>query len=612
MIGTVQDLDQARRLERGLIAVRWFAVVFGAFQVYQADSLDPKPPEGAAPIGFGLVAVLALGNIVLTLLTRRARRAEDFRAIGLLAFIMDIAVAIGLIWDFSYDPENAVFVIGYILPLAGAIRYQLAGALAAIGVVAVSETFREWYLAASFEDYGFQIAAVSFRVGIGVIIALVAGIMARSLQREAKKARNRATLAEEAARRATAARRELAAFHAAILAGVAAEDLSTGLGKMAEAIGPDLGFESLSILLLEDGLLVPRGLFGLPESAAQERTPVGRGVAGRVAESGQPVLVTDVSSLEPSHRPNPAVGAEAAAPLIVGDQMIGVVDVRSSTPAGLSKESLDLLVRLADQIALVVHSAELRARQTETLERLRELDEMKSDFVAITSHELRTPLTAVRGFVRTIMRNFDRLTVPQVRDFLSLIDRQSERLALLVEDLLIVSRIEAGRITVAAEPVDFRPFLEDVARSFGRARDRLRIDVGQEVPEKVLLDPHRLDQVLSNLIQNAMKFSRPRTPVTVSVLSDERWLEIAVTDRGVGIPEEETARIFDRFHQAASALTRQAEGVGLGLYISKRLVEAMGGDIRVASQVGEGSTFMVRLPLLEDGTAAAPEPAPVD
>jgi signal transduction histidine kinase len=583
-----RDFEQARRLERGLIAVRWFGVIFAAVQVSQARTLEPTPPEYTTPFGFVLTALLTLGNIVVAARTRRAARAEQLTVIGMVAFALDIAVALGLVWLYSHDENSVVWVASYILPLEGAIRYRLNGALFTIGLLALSETLRELYLDRTLEDYGFQLSLVSFRIGIAAIIALVAGFMARSLERETEKARDRANLAEEAARRATAARRELDAFQTAILAGVAAEGLQESLRSMTATIGRDLGFECLSILLMDGDHLVAKARYGTPPRDWVDRLPPGSGVAGRVAASCAPLRELLSSG-----------GAAAAAPLTVGEQLIGVLEVSATDPGDVTEDTLDVLTRLADQIALVVHSAELRAHQAETLERLRELDQMKSDFVAITSHELRTPLTAVRGFVRTLIRNFDLLSRSQVEDSLSMIDRQSERLTRLVEDLLVVSRIEAGTITVAPVPVDLRAFLRDVAGAFGLNRDRIRLRLSRDLPEWVVLDPHRVEQVLTNLLQNATKFSPSESTVTLAAAMEDGRIRLAVVDRGIGIASEQLPHIFDRFHQAAPALTREAEGAGLGLYISKRLVEAMHGDIGVASKLGGGSTFTFRLPLRE-------------
>lgn len=231
---------------------------------------------------------------------------------------------------------------------------------------------------------------------------------------------------------------------------------------------------------------------------------------------------------------------------------------------------------------------------------------MKSDFIAITSHELRTPITAIRGFVKTLQRNQDRLSSDQLESFMQVIDRQSARLARLVEDLLFVSRIEAGTVRFEAEAVDLERYLAETGESLG-LEDRSRIQVSVQPPgATVRTDPHRLDQILRNLVENALKFSPPAAPVQIEALARDDWFQISVTDQGIGIPPEDLPRIFDRFHQVGQAMTREQEGAGLGLYITKRLVEAMGGTVSVTSLPEQGSTFRVWLPAdLETGNGQA-------
>ncbi|MDP9242934.1 MAG: HAMP domain-containing histidine kinase, partial [Actinomycetota bacterium] len=228
--------------------------------------------------------------------------------------------------------------------------------------------------------------------------------------------------------------------------------------------------------------------------------------------------------------------------------------------------------------------------------RLHELDEMKSDFVAITSHELRSPLAAVRGFVDTLVHRLDVLSEAEVREFLGIIDQQSERLARLVEDLLVASRIDAGEMTFDVEEVDLAASMAGTVQGLGEARHRVHLEFPSELPPTVLVDGTRFDQILRNLLHNALKFSPAGTPVELGAWIDGSELVFSVTDHGVGVAPEEQARIFERFHQADSVNTRNAEGAGLGLYITRQLVEAMDGEIDVRSTPGEGSTFTVRLP----------------
>jgi signal transduction histidine kinase len=554
-------------------------------------------------LGYTIMGVLALGNLAISLACRRIQTYEGFRRLGLAAFVFDALVIFATAWLYSYDPRGSVWVVIYILPLEGALRYQLAGALAVVAFTWINEIAREAYLAARFDHpqplqfipkWSFQVSNIAFRVGMQAIIAAVAGFMARSLARQRDKATAQAARAEEVARRETAARRELAAFNTAILTGVAAQDLDNSIQLMAEAIGRDLAYESFSILLREDDHLVVKGMYGMP--FYDRPIPIGEGITGRVAATGRPLVVQDVRADPTYIEASPVMRSEMTAPMKFGDELVGVVDVESRSADAFDESSLDVLSRLADQVALVAHSNRLLSQQRETMSRLQELDQMKSDFIAITSHELRTPITAIRGFVKTLLRNRERLTAEQIASFMKIIDRQSERLARLVEDLLFVSRIEAGTIRLQMEEVGFGTFLKDVVDALTpEGRSRVWLDVDREAPP-VVIDPHRTEQIIRNLIENALKFSPPDSQVFLKGEMEDGQVHVSVTDEGVGISAEEIPRIFERFHQAGEVMTREAEGAGLGLYITKRLVEAMDGEITVLSTPGEGTTFDVILP----------------
>jgi signal transduction histidine kinase len=604
--GASRELDRIGRLERGLIRVRWFAVILGFYLVYQSNS-GPAPyaSQNVLLLGYLIISALAIGNLVVWIQVKRMKSLESLQRLGWFAFLMDAVVIFALAWTYSYDPKGFVWVVIYILPLEGALRYQLEGALVTLGLTLLNEVGREIYLAARFPDYPFLIANVAFRVGIQAIIASVAGFMSRSLARQAERARREAHQAEESALREASARRELAAFNTAILTGVAAEDLDTSIKLMAGAIGRDLQYEAFTILLRDGEDLIVKGMYGMP--FYEERIPLGKGVTGTVGLTGRPLIVPDVTSHPNYIVADPEMRSEMAVPMRIGEELIGVLDVESRRPEAFDEASLGVLTRLADQIALVAHSNRLLSQQRETMRRLKELDEMKSDFIAITSHELRTPITAIRGFVNTLQRNQDRLGGDQVASFMQVIDRQSARLARLVEDLLFVSRIEAGTVTFDTQQVNLSGFLEETAESLGPdGRARVRVDVQPE-GGTARTDPHRLDQIMRNLIENALKFSPPETTVHVEAVVRDDWFQLSVTDRGVGIPPEDLPRIFDRFHQVGRVMTREREGAGLGLYITKRLVEAMGGTISVTSVSGQGSTFRIWLPAdMEGGNGFAP------
>jgi signal transduction histidine kinase len=599
-----RELAQVRRLEHGVAGLRWIVVAFGVAQTAFALRDQAVNPDYVLPLEFVLVAILAIGNLVLSAAVERAVRARQLRWVGLVGFVLDIVVITGLIWTSGASPEDPIWVIAYVLPLEGSIRFGLLGALAPVLVNLVSELLRESYLVERFPGHRYMVTAVAFRVGIGLVVAVAAGLMARSLEREAEKARERARVAEDAAEaaglaadREAQARREVAAFHVAILAGVAEDDLDSSIRSMTQAIARDLACEAFAVLLVEaddDGetTIVAKGVHGDPGYVAERRIPSGHGRLAEVALNGRPMLWGDPS--------------EAVVPLRAAGSLIGLLHERTTTSGSIDRERLLLLGRLADQIALVVQAARLRERQEETLQRLRELDEMKSDFVAITSHELRTPLAAIRGFVNTLRRRLDELSDDETREFLEIVDQQTDRLIRLVEDLLVVSRIEAGKITLHPEPVEPASFLERVVTGMGDQASRIESRIHPGLPGAFLADPQRLGQILTNLLQNAVKFSPTDTMVTLDTEASPDGLAFTVSDRGPGIPSDERQRIFERFHQTDAAATRRSEGAGLGLYITKQLVEAMGGSIELRSELGVGSTFRISLPATPVDQVPAP------
>jgi signal transduction histidine kinase len=259
-------------------------------------------------------------------------------------------------------------------------------------------------------------------------------------------------------------------------------------------------------------------------------------------------------------------------------------------------DRLLLLDRLADQLGLLLEAARLRADQEDTVRRLRELDEMKTDFVAITSHELRTPLSGIRGFVDMLRRRGDELPTAEREEYLDIVMVQTDRLIGLVDDLLVVSRIEAGALTLDPEETEIAPFIGDLVRTLGDDADRVVISSPPGAPPAIVVDPGRLAQILTNLVHNALKFSAAPSPVTLTWSTPvEGVVAFEVADEGTGIDADELERIFERFHQTERSMAH-TEGFGLGLYITKLLTEAMGGWIDVASSVGDGTTFTVTLP----------------
>lgn len=287
-------------------------------------------------------------------------------------------------------------------------------------------------------------------------------------------------------------------------------------------------------------------------------------------------------------------------PLVRRDELLGVLNVHETAGVKVFSE-LDVraLEFFAEHAAIAIANARLFEDEQKTISRLEELDKLKSDFVATVSHELKTPLTAIIGGAKTVNTRGDRMTPEQHSGFMHMIERQGTRLLRLVEDVLTASRIESGLPRLTRELVHLRPVVdtvvEDLINSMEDRKHDITVVVEQELPQ-TWGDPTALHQILSNLVENALKYSSPGDPVRVRVSETPREAILEVTDEGQGIAPDRLTTIFDRFRQAGSLPSSSVSGFGLGLYIVKNLVEAHRGEIDVASEHGAGSTFRVRLP----------------
>lgn len=232
--------------------------------------------------------------------------------------------------------------------------------------------------------------------------------------------------------------------------------------------------------------------------------------------------------------------------------------------------------------------------------REREVDQMKSDFVSVVSHELRTPLAAMKGAVDNLLDGLCGDLNQIQRDCLLLTNRNIGRLNRLISDLLDISRIEAGKIQLAKQQVDITRVINEVLDSFqAMANEKnilLKASCGSDLP-MAELDPDKITQVLTNLVGNSLKFTPSGGTVKVEACRENNVLQIDVIDTGVGIPRQDLEKVFDKFYQVSRSLGSGVKGTGLGLPISKSLVEKHGGKMWAESELGKGSTFRVNLPL---------------
>jgi PAS domain S-box-containing protein len=229
---------------------------------------------------------------------------------------------------------------------------------------------------------------------------------------------------------------------------------------------------------------------------------------------------------------------------------------------------------------------------------IQELDRKKDEFLSVASHELRTPLTTIKGYAQLLEQTVDECTSAERQTYLGAVLGEIERMMGLISELLDVSRIETKRLHIHPQPVPWREFLERRAEAFRVQNPGREIRFSPRIDSEVLLvDLDRMRQVIDNLLSNAVKYSPDGSAIDVESVVEDGEMRTIVIDHGIGIPQDEIPRLFDRFHRARNVSSRYYGGLGLGLYIAHAIVEAHGGAITVESTEGSGSRFVLKLPM---------------
>lgn len=284
----------------------------------------------------------------------------------------------------------------------------------------------------------------------------------------------------------------------------------------------------------------------------------------------------------------------------LGERVLGVLLVAGQEPGALDEDDAAILMGVADQLAVAIENTRLIKETAETTA-LREANRLKDEFVSMVSHELRTPLASIKGYSHTLMacekgQEWDDETQ---REFLSIIADESDKLTDLVENILEMSRIEAGRMPITPEPVLLSRFCRKVADRVARHYPEIKFECELADPLPVVeADPRRVEQVLLNLLQNAAKYSGSNVVYIKGDYSGGSEVVLSVEDHGKGIAPEHLSQLFDKFYRVEQGASGKSGGTGLGLAICKALVEAQGGRLWVESMPGKGTTFYFTLPAL--------------
>ncbi len=376
--------------------------------------------------------------------------------------------------------------------------------------------------------------------------------------------------------------------------------LDSALKKVAESMNVDASYVSLG----ENSHLTLEGYYGFSKSVVEEikDIEVDHGVISSIFQRGEPVIIGNITDNGDPFLASLSGGgyrSYVGIPLRAVGENIGVMGVATRAKRSFTPGEVELLVAIGREVSIAVRNSQLY-EEASSARALRELDVLRTELLANVSHELRTPLAAIKGFASSLLQTDVTFDEPIWRDFLQTIDNEADRLNTLIEGLLMMSRLEARALEVRKQPNSLAKVIDSLKGRLTSItlRHRLQINIPPGLP-RVQIDEGRIGEVLTNLVENAVKYSPKGTTITIEAYHDDGEVIVSVSDEGVGIPPELHQKVFERFYQANSPAVGHKPGAGLGLCICRGIVEAHGGGIWLESEPGRGTKFSFSIPTSE-------------
>lgn len=610
-----QHLERQMRAQEQQLAVVRFAVVLLAGALILAF----RAQLAAFWLVVGVLTVVALYDAALLLLLKRFPARE----VGIVATALDMVAVTVAIYA---EPQalDAYLFYGPVI-LAAALRFGLGASV--WSSLVVSFMYASVVLLGPGSP-GMVLELLPVRVAYLVGIGLAAGLFARVvIGRAAQNAQLQYRLDAEEREAARAREREI--LSAMVRDFGDSLELGATVGAVVRGAAPLLG-AATALSLVDDQRLRLAAVAG-PDADLVERwrthlaertVRVGEGIAGGAAATATSILAgadatPPVFPGDPDGVSGLGLRSILAVPILSRGTVRGVLVSGSVGLQALGEDERRLAEAIADRAGPALENAALWADLQDQVAREQRAQSIKDDFLSIVSHELRTPLTSIQGYSQLLESRLRAVTDGNLKELshLRVIRSQVGRMRRLVDDLLDVSRIDRrGVVSIEPARIELADDLREVAGRTQRAhRDRMvTLEVPQTLP--VEADRDRIAQVLTNLVDNAVKYSPRAGPVTIRAQRQGSDVVVSVADAGIGIPAEQLDLVFDRFYQAdADASGRRFGGLGLGLYISRAIIEAHGGAISAAPnlEAGRGSIFSFRIPVRAAVRASSVEaPAP--
>jgi len=599
----VTELERLRATERW---IAWARLVAVPFAIVEVGLLSTDYPSGYQSWAWATTGLLAVAGVGFYLLSRPQAFARAPRLIGLLGLTVDTVIVAAFVLLYQYEIGSPVNQLFFVLLVEAAVRYGIRGGLLMPLAIAPLLGVAEWWRESRFDNlpHGYQVDHVVFPWGLLTLTGMIVGWLVDRLRRETATSQAQVSEAEllrdELGRRADvleAATRCARALSSSL-------DLDEAFEAFIRELRGFVPFDRMAIVLEEGGSAQVMAVAGVGAEVVfsrGSRQPVGQTLLAEILRTGQPVYREDMADERHSEEHEfveLGLRCRIAAPLLQGPRAVGMISLVRREARAFKKQELELVGLLGRLVASAVQNIRAYEAERSTVEELRRLSALRADFVSLVSHELRAPMASVVGSAQTLRQRWRELNPDQRESFLALIGSETERLAALVGDVLDTSRIEAGTFTYRFGDVDIGALVRDSVASVSLAQDEVGVvaDVRGELPF-VRGDRDRLQQVLTNLLDNAVKFSPTGEEVRVSAYHQDSQVRIEVADRGPGVPPEQQRVIFEKFGRGLTPGSPGTPGTGLGLFIARSIAVAHGGAVEVSSTSDPGATFTLTLPV---------------
>ena len=571
-------------LERHILLLRFLALllvlVLHLFDRSTAGVLLPVPQMALLLLAYnGLVYVLAH-------YVRWLRRPLNYLALDTVLATLAVYLTGGY--------HSSFYVLYVFITIGAAFQLELARTLIVTLVLGLIYVGACYFSPARLSSPPAQYILAA-KVLLLLVVAVLCGLLLEQLRREHSETERERALAQR-----------LRALNSLFETLNTTLDLHLTLQTVAEAPKALLGAAWTTIALLDEAgenLSIVAGAGVEVASLAEQRWPAHDSIIAAILSSGQPRRVNDLHQYLPglhtaleTQQVSPAAASMINIPLSLEDEPLGLLDVAYSKRQAISSEDLAFLQALGHEAALAIRNARLYERERQQVARLRSLDELQRSFVSAVSHELRTPLTCIKTSVELLDIEETDPTGDRA-EMMRTIRHHVARLEALVTDLLESTMLEAGQITLSRQPTDLASLVQRAVEALRPLSNHKGQTVKIHQPETlspVHVDRRRIEQVLTNILSNAIRYTPKQGCISVHLSDSEDHLQVCITDNGPGIPDEDQAHVFEKFY-----VVRNSHGIsrlGLGLYIAQEIVELHGGRIWLESQLGKGSTFYFQLP----------------